>query len=267
MLCCCCCCYFFPIASSFDLKIQKKTQKFARNSPGIVPSVPRPDDAPQLDVLPQLYGGARPDPGGEEVGPGQAAEEPDLGEEVLPAAEVDGGGTLLNAEGQEKWKENRRFIQTVFIIYNVFKSVQMAFEGGGGLLLNCSTLLIKGKVVLFLVFSQISSAIVVNFAQRRKCSTFNPKLPTFFARRPFTWKMFSFRLQKHTYSRTKFFLSFSHVFSWKLIAFLPSTSLSWGLHLISMTSSSGSLRPLITGKRRRTQSQRLSPSSTCRENG
>ena len=116
MLCyCCCCCYFFSNCKLLWPKNSKKTQKFCQNSPCVVPTVPRPDDAPELDVLPQLYGGARPHPGREEVGAGQAAEEADLGQEVLPAAEVDGGGTLLHPEGQKKWKE-KRFIQTVFVM-------------------------------------------------------------------------------------------------------------------------------------------------------
>ena len=52
-------------------------------------------------------------------------------------------------------------------------------------------------------------------------------------------------------------LSFNvtYVFFWKLMTFLPSTWRSWGLHLISITSSSGNFRPDITGNRISRQSQ------------
>ena len=42
-------------------------------------------------------------------------------------------------------------------------------------------------------------------------------------------------------------ISSTHMASWKLIAFWPATALSWGLHLMLIISSSGSLRPLNTG--------------------
>ena len=45
---------------------------------GEVPAVARPDDAPQLDVLAQLDLTARLDPGSEELGAGQLAEQTDL---------------------------------------------------------------------------------------------------------------------------------------------------------------------------------------------
>ena len=48
------------------------------------------------------------------------------------------------------------------------------------------------------------------------------------------------RKKTHNHSNT-------HMASWKLIAFWPATALSWGLHLILMISSSGSLSPLSTG--------------------
>ena len=43
------------------------------------------------------------------------------------------------------------------------------------------------------------------------------------------------------------FMFNTHIASWKLMAFWPATALSWGLHLMLMISSSGSLRPRSTG--------------------
>ena len=50
---------------------------------GEVPAVPRPDDAPELDILAQLYLTARLDPGCEELSAGQLAEQADLRLELV----------------------------------------------------------------------------------------------------------------------------------------------------------------------------------------
>ena len=61
-------------------------------------TISRPNDAPELNVLPQFDGAAALDPGRVEIGATQTAKQPNLAQEVVAAAEVDRGGSLLNTK-------------------------------------------------------------------------------------------------------------------------------------------------------------------------
>ena len=63
---------------------------------GVVPAVPGPDDAPQLDILSELYLAPALDPGREQLRAGQLPEHPDLRLELVAAAGEDGWGLLLD---------------------------------------------------------------------------------------------------------------------------------------------------------------------------
>ena len=63
---------------------------------GVVPAVAGPDDAPQLDILAELYLAPALDPGREQLGARQLPEHPDLRLELVAAAGEDRRGFLLN---------------------------------------------------------------------------------------------------------------------------------------------------------------------------
>ena len=63
---------------------------------GVIPTVPRPDDAPQLDILAELYLAPALDPRREQLRAGQLPEHPDLRLELVTAAREDGRGLLLH---------------------------------------------------------------------------------------------------------------------------------------------------------------------------
>ena len=63
---------------------------------GVVPAVPGPDDAPELDILPELYLAPALDPRREQLRARQLPEHPDLRLELVAAAGEDRRGLLLD---------------------------------------------------------------------------------------------------------------------------------------------------------------------------
>ena len=63
---------------------------------GVVPAVPGPHDAPELDILPELDLTPALDPRREQLRPRQLAEQPDLRLELVTAAREDSRGLLLH---------------------------------------------------------------------------------------------------------------------------------------------------------------------------
>ena len=64
-------------------------------------TISAPDDAPELDVFPELDGGPRLDPTGEEVSTRKASKQTNFRQEVLAATNVDGRWTLLDSADEE----------------------------------------------------------------------------------------------------------------------------------------------------------------------
>ena len=65
---------------------------------GEVPAVPGPHDAPELNILSQLYLTARLDPGSEELGARQLAEQTDLRLELVTTSAEYCRGLLLHPD-------------------------------------------------------------------------------------------------------------------------------------------------------------------------
>ena len=85
-------------------------------------TISRPNDTPELDVLPELDGTSGFDPAGEKFRSGKFPEQPDLAQELLAAADVDRRRSLLDAENDRRpWScELFAVLACHYIVLDVF---------------------------------------------------------------------------------------------------------------------------------------------------